>query len=604
MIEVSTADKVLNVASYKFVRLENLGDLRQDLLSALNTRGLKGTILLSPEGINLFLAGEDAAIRDMMRYLRAFPQFSDLEFKESLSDEQPFNRALVRLKREIIAFGVDGIDPEVRTSPKLSAKELCRWLDEGRDITLLDVRNDYEVELGTFENAIPIGVDHFRDFPEAITKLPESTKKRPMVMFCTGGIRCEKAGPLVQREGFEDVYQLDGGILKYFEEVGGAHYKGDCFVFDQRVAVDPHLRETDTELCYICQATLSIEDQQSPSYVPGVSCPHCFKTIEQCVRERCEVRNRRIAEFIDPLPGSVPRDNYRPISVSQKCNGMLLIDLLDRAHPHVGRDVWRQRCEQGNLLLNGMPVSPDHQVKLGQRFLHKIPLEIEPDVNAAIKILHEDESIVVANKPAPLPMHPSGRFNRNTLVSILKAVYAPEQLRIAHRLDSNTSGLVVLSRSKAAARRIQPQFEQGAVEKTYLARVHGQPPDDDFFSDVAIGTEPVQAGLRTVDPQGQQARTEFRVVRRYEDETSLLEVRPMTGRTNQIRIHLWNLGYPIVGDPSYLADGKLGETQTLDTQSPPMCLHAWKLSFKLDINRPESRRAFVAPLPAWASDAE
>lgn len=592
------AQSILNVAAYKFVTLTNLDTLRATLRSDLKSLGLKGTILLSPEGINLFLAGEIGAVRAMIDRLHAVAEFSDLEFKESLSDHQPFNRALVRLKREIIAFGVDGIEPAQRTSPKLSAEQLRDWLDQGRELTLLDVRNDYEVALGTFENATAIGVDHFRDFPDAVSKLPEESKDRPLVMFCTGGIRCEKAGPLMQREGFSEVYQLDGGILKYFELVGGAHYQGDCFVFDQRVAVNPNLEETDTELCYACQATLSLAEQQSPHYIPSVSCPHCYKPDAQQAADQLKARNQRILAITDPLPGSTPQDNMRPISVSQKCDGLALIDLLDRAHPHVGREVWQQRCDAGLLRLQDQPVPTTQIVSVGQRYQHVIPAEVEPDVNPAIEILYEDAAIVVANKPAPLPMHPSGRFNRNTLTSILKQVYYPEQLRIAHRLDANTSGVVVLSRSKAAARRIQPQFESGSVSKTYLARVHGHPSDQEFTCNASISTAPTQAGLRTIDEAGQAAETRFEVLQRFDDGATLLQVTPLTGRTNQIRVHLWHLGFPIVGDPAYLRDGKLGETQTLDVDAPAMCLHAWKLQFSPDGN--DETVEMVAPQPTWA----
>ena len=202
-------------------------------------------ILLSTEGINLFLAGTRGNIDSFLEKLRVCPEFSDLEVKESISDHQPFSRMLVRLKKEIIAMGHDEIRPHQQSSPKLSAKELKKWLDEGRDVTLLDVRNDYEVEVGTFKDAVPIGVDSFRDFPDAAEKLPGELKQKPIVMFCTGGIRCEKAGPLMENQGFQEIYQLDGGILKYFEECGGDHYDGDCFVFDKRVVLDPGLQETE-----------------------------------------------------------------------------------------------------------------------------------------------------------------------------------------------------------------------------------------------------------------------------------------------------------------------------------------------------------------------
>jgi len=223
--------------------LGGLAELRSELLALCQRLQLKGTILLSPEGVNLFVAGQRAPVDALLARLRAIPQLHELEAKKSFSDAQPFRRMLVKIKREIIPFGVAGIDPRLSTSRRLSARELKRWLDEGRPVTLLDTRNDFEVQIGTFTNAKAIGVDNFRDFPAAAEQLPEELKKHPVVTFCTGGIRCEKAAPLLEREGFTEVYQLDGGILKYFEECGGAHFRGACFVFDDRIALDSSLRE-------------------------------------------------------------------------------------------------------------------------------------------------------------------------------------------------------------------------------------------------------------------------------------------------------------------------------------------------------------------------
>jgi UPF0176 protein len=175
--------------------------------------------------------------------LRAMPGLADLAPKESHSAAQPFRRMLVKIKREIIAFGVAGIDPARRPSRKLAARTLKQWLDEGRPVTLLDTRNDYEVRQGTFRGAVTPPIARFREFPAAAQKLPAEMKERPIVMFCTGGVRCEKAGPYLESIGFKDVHQLDGGILKYFEECGSAHYEGECFVFDEREGVDPALRE-------------------------------------------------------------------------------------------------------------------------------------------------------------------------------------------------------------------------------------------------------------------------------------------------------------------------------------------------------------------------
>ncbi len=266
---LATDPTVLNIAAYKFTLLTALQPRREQLQALCRELQLKGTILLSPEGINLFVAGPREAIKTLLATLAGDPEIGDLEVKQSLSDHQPFSRMLVRLKKEIIAFGIEGIDPIGKPTPKISAHQLKQWLDEGRPCRLLDTRNDYEVRLGTFENAVPIGVDHFRNFPAAV---------EPVVTFCTGGIRCEKAGPFLEQAGFEDVYQLDGGILKYFEQCGGEHYNGDCFVFDKRTALGSDLQETETTLCYACQNPLTFKEQQSPHYVPSESCPYCFET--------------------------------------------------------------------------------------------------------------------------------------------------------------------------------------------------------------------------------------------------------------------------------------------------------------------------------------
>jgi len=267
---------VLNIAAYKFAELTELPGLRARLKAECLSLELKGSILLSPEGINLFIAGESAAVESLLETLRSIPGLETLEVKRSESEEQPFNRMLVKLKEEIIAFGVEGINPARHTAPKISAKELKQWLDEGREFTLLDTRNTYEVKLGTFAGAVTLPIRHFRKFPEAVKQLPEEMKEVPVVSFCTGGIRCEKASPLLEREGFREVYQLEGGILKYFEECGGAHWEGECFVFDKRVGVDPALQETNSQLCFACTEPLTEEELKDPRYVCEISCPYCF----------------------------------------------------------------------------------------------------------------------------------------------------------------------------------------------------------------------------------------------------------------------------------------------------------------------------------------
>ena len=269
-----------NIAVYKFAPLADLETLREKLQGICRDCELKGTILLSPEGINLFVAGTQSSIQILLTELRSITGFEDLNPKESFSENQPFRRMLVRLKKEIIAFGVEGIEPGKKSSAKISAKTLKQWIDEGKPLTLLDTRNDYEIRMGTFEGSIPAGVEHFREFPDAVEKLSPELKERTIVMFCTGGIRCEKAGPFMERAGFQNVFQLDGGILKYFEECGGAHYKGDCFVFDRRVCVDSQLCETSAAICFSCQMPLTEQEQRHPHYLVGETCPFCHPSRE------------------------------------------------------------------------------------------------------------------------------------------------------------------------------------------------------------------------------------------------------------------------------------------------------------------------------------
>ena len=316
-----------NAAAYKFVSLEDLPNLRESVRRRCRELELKGTILLSHEGINLFIAGLPSAVDDLLGWLRAKSEFSDLEVKISTSDDQPFNRMLVKIKREIISFGVPAIDPARDPAPRIRPEQLKQWLDEGHPIQLLDVRNNYEIAVGTFAGALPVGIDHFRQFPAAVSQLPLQPN-RPIVMFCTGGIRCEKAAPFMRQHGFDQVFHLDGGILKYFEQVGGSHYNGECFVFDKRVALDPNLEESATTQCFACQAILSAENLLSPNYQRGRSCPHCFveptRQIEQLIKDR----QRRIAVVTSPLPGSVPYDNLRPLNVAEKYDGYHLIEFL------------------------------------------------------------------------------------------------------------------------------------------------------------------------------------------------------------------------------------------------------------------------------------
>jgi RluA family pseudouridine synthase len=593
---------VTNISCYRFARMDGLKGLRDELIAFCKERALKGTILLAPEGINLFVAGGAEAIEELLGVLRALPGLEDLAPKYSLSDELPFSRMLVRLKKEIIAFGVEGIDPAVHTAPRIEARTLKRWLDEGKPVILYDTRNDYEVKLGSFRNAIPAGIDHFRDFPEAVARLSGELKDMPVVTFCTGGIRCEKAAPFMEQAGFREVYQLEGGILKYFEEVGGDHYDGECFVFDQRVGVDPGLRETGSAVCFACQTPLTADEQVDPRHVPGVSCPHCFRSDAEKTSERIARRHAALRRVSEPLPGSRPYENRRPVRVPERLDGKSILEVLAGLFPQVARECWLEHFAAGHVLdPRGAVAAPEQPARAGEEWTRVFPGTREPAVNPRIEVLYEDEAILVLDKPAPLPMHACGRYNRNTLAHLLHAAWHPEKPKPAHRLDANTSGVVVCARTRHFAKLLQPQFTRGEVEKIYLARVHGHPADDEFTIDAAISDEPTRLGAREIEEDGQAAKTRFRVLRRDVDGTSLLEARPLTGRTNQIRIHLWHAGFPIAGDPLYLPGGQRGDTQTLAAGDPPMALHAWKISFR----HPRSGEAvkFEAEVPEWAGVA-
>jgi len=237
---------IINIAAYKFITLDADHCMQQQFLEHCTRLALKGTVLLSPEGINLFIAGTRDATDALLIWIRSDPQLADLEVKESCSAVQPFKRMLVKLKPEIITMRHPLIKPELGRAPSVAAAKLKQWLDAGHDdhglpVVMLDTRNGFEVEVGSFDNAIDYDIEKFSEFPEKIAQQHDALAGKTIVTFCTGGIRCEKAAVYMQEIGFENVYQLEGGILKYFEEVGSAHYSKNCFVFDDRRAVDAEL---------------------------------------------------------------------------------------------------------------------------------------------------------------------------------------------------------------------------------------------------------------------------------------------------------------------------------------------------------------------------
>ncbi|MFM0415080.1 sulfurtransferase [Paraburkholderia aromaticivorans] len=275
---------IVNLSSYQFATIEDTAAWRPFVTERCNALGLKGTVLLAPEGINLFVAGTREATDAFIDYIRRDAlfegKFANLQFKESLSDKQPFTRMLVKLKREIITMKKPAIRPELGRAPFVDAPTLKNWLDRGHDdqgrpVVMLDTRNAFEVDVGTFDNALDYRITKFSEFPEVIEQNRADLEGKTVVSFCTGGIRCEKAAIHMKDVGIENVYQLEGGILKYFEEVGGAHYHGDCFVFDYRTALNPQLEPSKTTQCFGCRAVVPPEAQESPMYVAGKTCPEC-----------------------------------------------------------------------------------------------------------------------------------------------------------------------------------------------------------------------------------------------------------------------------------------------------------------------------------------
>ena len=266
----------LNVARYTSVPLKNLDSLIPECQNKCDQLGLKGSVYLSPNGINFSIAGTEKNIDTYIEFMEEDSRFRDIPLKKTFSETQPFRRMKVRLKKEIISLGRDDINPRELTGDYISPRELFEMYETKEDVIVLDTRNEYETRVGLFENAVDLQLDTFRDFPSAIETLPEEYKDKQIVMYCTGGIRCEKASAVMMKAGFSDVKQLEGGVLDYFKETGGAYWNGDCFVFDERVALDKELKETEYIYCYICREPLSAEEKASPDFKINEYCPYCI----------------------------------------------------------------------------------------------------------------------------------------------------------------------------------------------------------------------------------------------------------------------------------------------------------------------------------------
>ena len=268
---------VLNIAGYKFEPLNDVEVLVPEFKSVCDDLDLKGSVYLSPNGINFSLAGSEEAVQQYLYFMEKDKRFLDIPLKKTYSETQPFRRMKVRQKKEIISLGRDDINPRELTGDYVTPQELYAMYENNEDVIVLDTRNEYETRVGLFENAVDLQLDTFRDFPDAIEQLPEEYKDKQIVMYCTGGIRCEKASAVMLKAGFSDVKQLEGGVLDYFKETGGKYWNGDCFVFDERVALDTDLNETEYIYCYICREPLSAEEKASPDFKINEYCPYCIK---------------------------------------------------------------------------------------------------------------------------------------------------------------------------------------------------------------------------------------------------------------------------------------------------------------------------------------
>ncbi|MER9453140.1 rhodanese-related sulfurtransferase [Mesorhizobium sp. M0478] len=285
-------------ALYKFARLgdfDALRVLRTPLAAFSCGRGIKGTLLLAQEGINGTVAGSETDIADLIAYLEAIEGLADLEVKYSTAAEMPFHRMKVRLKREIVTMGVEDLDPATGAGTYVAPADWNALISDPGTI-VIDTRNAYEVSIGTFEGAVDPRTSSFREFPAWVEKHRDQLDGRKVAMFCTGGIRCEKATAYVKSLGFEDVFHLKGGILRYLEEVPAEDslWQGECFVFDERVSVSHGLTEGEAELCRACRHPLTPENRLSPHFSTGVSCPHCYEARSDEDRTRYAERQRQV----------------------------------------------------------------------------------------------------------------------------------------------------------------------------------------------------------------------------------------------------------------------------------------------------------------------
>lgn len=288
-------NKIVVAALYKFVRLEDYQALREPLLEQMLSRGVRGTLLLASEGINGTVSGTREGVDGLLEWLSRDGRFAGLEHKESLTQEHPFLRTKVKLKKEIVTMGIEGIDPARSVGTYLTPEQWNEVIADPETL-LIDTRNDYEYEVGTFTGALNPNTTSFREFPDYVRRHLDPLKHKRVAMFCTGGIRCEKSTALLKEEGFEEVYHLKGGILKYLEEMPktGSLWQGECFVFDERVTVDHDLQPGQYDQCHACRRPITSDDKRSEKFQQGVSCPRCFDESSETQKKRFAERQKQI----------------------------------------------------------------------------------------------------------------------------------------------------------------------------------------------------------------------------------------------------------------------------------------------------------------------
>lgn len=286
---------IIVCALYHFVKLPHYVELKAPLLERMEANHIRGTLLLAHEGINGTIAGTQAAIDDLLSYLTAMPEFKNISWKLAEDEDIPFYRSRVKLKKEIVTMGVDDIDPNHIVGTYVEAKD---WNDviSDPDVTVIDTRNEYEINIGTFEHAVNPHTTTFREFPEYVKNNLDPNKQKKVAMFCTGGIRCEKSTAYLKALGFEDVYHLKGGILKYLEDVPEEQsmWQGECFVFDNRVTVNHQLEPGSFDQCHACRMPITDQDKTSNAYQKGVSCPHCIDSQSEEQQARFRERQHQV----------------------------------------------------------------------------------------------------------------------------------------------------------------------------------------------------------------------------------------------------------------------------------------------------------------------